>query len=212
MRDNFPPRRLICQVFCESRRTWQQPVQPAKNFSLEGNQTPARYAHSLSLDGPHRKPGDKAIEEEVVDKRHRQTCNQASCHERAPEVDIAAHKKNRDSHADHLLRLGCDEGKSVNIFLGYKSKGEDHYSKNAGKRDGHHHLDERTKAREAIDHGGVLEFPGDRFEEAHQQPDGKRHGNAGVNQYQRPYLVLQPENGHYPRKRYEEQRRRHQVG
>src|SRR6476646_8663088 len=80
---------------------------------------------SLSLDRPHGKPGDEPIEEQVIDKCNWQAGDQAGSHERPPEVNVAAHQKDRDTYAHHLLRLWGNKRKGINVFLSHQREGED---------------------------------------------------------------------------------------
>jgi hypothetical protein len=57
----------------------------------------------LSLYGPHRKPGDKPVQEKIVDERNRQAGYQAGSHQRAPEINVAPNEEDRNSHTHHLL-------------------------------------------------------------------------------------------------------------
>jgi hypothetical protein len=58
---------------------------------------------SRSLNRPHRKPGDKAIQEKVVEDSHGHASDQTSGHQRPPIVDVAPHQVGRHSNADGLL-------------------------------------------------------------------------------------------------------------
>ena len=116
MRHNFQPLALICQVFLWGP-VWVMRVvlykkidaqalsNEAHGDTLSGklNQLAGLIAASLSLDRSHRKPSDEPIEEQVIDKCNRQAGDQAGSHERSPEVNVAAHQKDRNAHAHHLL-------------------------------------------------------------------------------------------------------------
>src|SRR4029077_7543400 len=108
--------------------------------------------------------------------------------------------------------FGGDEGEGVDEFLGDQGDGKDDDGENAGGVDGNQELQKGAEASEAVHHGGVLEFPGNGLEEAHEQPDGKRNGEGGVNENQAPERILQAEKSDDPGKRDEEQRGRNEIG
>src|SRR5688500_13569672 len=53
------------------------------------------------LDRSDGEAGDEAVEEQVVEERDRDRRDEARRHQRAPEVDVAAHEERRHAHADH---------------------------------------------------------------------------------------------------------------
>src|SRR6266487_1986438 len=166
----------------------------------------------LLLDGADGKAGDEAVEEEVVQESDGQAGDEAGGHQRSPVIDVAAHQKNGDASADHLIRFRRDKRQSIDKFLGHQGEGENHDGEDSRGRNGNHHPDEGAEAREAVDHGGVFQFTGDGFEETHEKPDGKRHGKAGVNENQRPQGILQTKIRNYPGKGNEEQCLRDEIG
>src|SRR5271155_3849558 len=69
---------------------------------LERLQEPNPERSSL-LDGADGEAGDEAVEEEIVEEGDRQAGNEASGHERAPIIDVAANQENGDAGANHLI-------------------------------------------------------------------------------------------------------------
>src|SRR5258708_24235451 len=78
------------------------------------------------LDGAHGKAGYKASDEEIIDNSDWDACNQAGRHHRAPEIDIAPHKKGRHADAHRIARRGGDKRHAVDKLLRYQSEGKDH--------------------------------------------------------------------------------------
>src|ERR1700681_1844325 len=134
------------------------------------------------FDGAHGKAGYKASDEEIIDNSDWDACNEAGSHHRAPEIDIAPHKKGRHADAHRIARRRGDKRDAIDKFLRYQSKGEDHRSQHPGDRNRYHHLDERAKAAQPIDHGCVLKVARDRLEEPHQKPGAERHRETRIDE------------------------------
>src|SRR5919197_350620 len=79
-----------------------------------------------SFDRPYCKPGDEAVEEEVVDDGDRHAGDQTGGHQRAPVVDVAADEGDRDADADGHLLDGGDERQAVDELLDDERQREDH--------------------------------------------------------------------------------------
>src|SRR6202047_3938503 len=159
----------------------------------------------------HRKPGDEAVEEYVVEQRDRHARDQARRHQRSPEVHVAPHQKNGNAHPHHLLRFRRNERQRVNKFLRHQRKRENHYCEDSGSGNRNHQLHERAEARQPIDHRGVFQFLRYRFKESHQQPDREGNGKARINEHHGPDRVLQSKNRHDARQGNEQQRRWNQI-
>src|SRR6267143_2199708 len=188
------------------------PDHPYRSTSEPESQSPRAaeirtFPKHLGLfDSADGESGDEAIEEEVVTERHRQAGDEACRHQRSPVVNVATHQKNRNARPYHLIRFRREKRQSVYELLGDEGEGEDHHGENSRGGDRNHHLDESAKSREAVDHGRVFQFPGDRLEEAHEKPDGKRHWEAGINENQGPQRVLQAQIRDHSRQGNESQR------
>src|ERR1700675_1043283 len=163
------------------------------------------------LDRADGETGDESVEEQIVQERDGETGDETGSHERAPVVDIAANQKDRDARSNDLGRFGRDEGESVDKFLGHQGEGKDYDCENAGGGDGDHQFEEGAKASEAVDHGGVLQFTGNRFEKPHEKPDGKRNGKRRINENQCPERILQPKKSNDSGERNEEECRRDEI-
>ena len=79
------------------------------------------------LDGADGEPGDKAVEEHIVQQGDGQAGDQAGSHQRAPVIHVAAHQKSGHANADHLVGLRRDERQRVHKFLGHQGERENHH-------------------------------------------------------------------------------------
>src|SRR6185312_6061566 len=96
-----------------SRRSSWLPWNPSplRHKRLESVNTVWRCARAAALlDRAYGESGDEAVDEYVVDERHRNADDQAGAHQRAPEVDVAANEERRHADAHRVMRRRGNEG------------------------------------------------------------------------------------------------------
>src|SRR5215213_9385026 len=166
---------------------------------------------SLSLHRPQREASDETIQEDVVEEGDRDGHDGGRGHQRLPEEDVTPDQLRRYPDRDRLLLRGRDEGERIDELVHGQREAKDHDRQQAWYRHRQNRPPDGSQPAVAIDQRLLFDITGDRLEEAHQQPGAKGDREAGIDEHHRPPGVAQSEIRNHPRKRDEEQRRRHKV-
>src|SRR3989442_10482319 len=170
-----------------------------------------RERHS-SFHRPHGEALDEAIDEEIVDDGKWNADDQGGGHERPPVVHVAADQRDRHAQAYGHFVDRAEEGQRIHELLHHQREAENDYRQDARNDEPRRDFHDDGEPAVPVDHRLLLDLPGDRAEEPHDQPGAKWNGDGGVDEDQGAERVLQAEERHDPREWDEEQRRGDQIG
>src|SRR5438046_5534726 len=146
-----------------------------------------------SLHRPHGEALDEAIDEEIVDDGERNADDQGGGHERPPVVHVAADQRDRHAQAYGHFVDRAEEGQRVHELLHHQREAENDYRQDARNDEPRRDFHDDGEPAVPVDHRLLLDLPGHRAEEPHDQPGAKWNGDGGVDEDQGPERGLQAE-------------------
>src|SRR2546427_2385836 len=123
-----------------------------------------------SLHRPHGEALDEAIDEEIVDDGERNANHQGGGHERPPVVHVTADQRDRHAQTHGHLVDRAEEGQRIHELLHHQREAENDNRRDARNDTPRRDFHDDGEPAVPVDHRLLLDVPGHRSQESHDQP------------------------------------------